>query len=87
MDAGPVDNKATSGLIVLTEGLRIINGNRERGIHMYRHDSPNGEIATTKKETGEVANRRETKKCRRRRANAGVCIKARVDRHIGKRRS
>jgi hypothetical protein len=59
-DAGTVDNRATSGLITLTEGITIINGNRERGIHMNRHDGPNGDKETTKKETGEVAKCRES---------------------------
>jgi hypothetical protein len=40
------------------------NGNREKGIHMTRHDSPNGDKETTKKETGEVANRREMSEIR-----------------------
>jgi hypothetical protein len=71
-----VDIRATSGLIPLTEGITIINGNRDRGIHTNKHDSPNGDKATMKKGTGKVANRRETKKFRRGRADAAVCSKA-----------
>jgi hypothetical protein len=41
-----------------------------------RQEGPNGDQATMKKQTGGVANRRETSKGRRRRVDAGVCIKA-----------
>jgi hypothetical protein len=50
-DAGTVDNRATSGLIALTEGITIIKGDRDREIHRNHHDGPNGDKATTKKET------------------------------------
>jgi hypothetical protein len=93
--AGLVQSLATSGVTAPTEGRQMMTGAGTLKIGQVekrgnRQEGLNGKQVTTKKYIGGVADRRETSKGRRKRADAGVCIKAHpssIGRHHGKCRS
>jgi hypothetical protein len=81
--AGVVRNQVTSKVVAMDTHTRKEMENYKETKENHREDQ-NGDRITAQKEVGTVANGRETDEGRRKRAHAGICIKAaalRANRH------